>query len=105
MTQQRNALVRQLNVRVPMRDGVKLSAEIYRPDTREPVPVVLIRTPYTRAKGPSAPDYPEQGQWWASQGYAFVVQDVRGRGDSDGIFYPLVNEAVDGFDTLEWVGR
>ena len=44
------------------------------------------------------------GKWWASRGYAYVVQDVRGRGESDGEFYPLVTEAVDGDDTITWCG-
>ena len=92
--------VREFNVRVPMRDGVILSADIYRPSAPEKVPVVLIRTPYTK----STMKYAELGVWWADHGYAFVVQDVRGRGDSAGAFYPLVNEAVDGFDTLAWIG-
>jgi putative CocE/NonD family hydrolase len=42
-------------------------------------------------------------RFWTSKGYALVVQDVRGRGDSDGIFYPIVNEKQDGLDTLKWI--
>src|SRR5262249_13822427 len=69
--------------------------------------VVLVRTPYTKAREATAAHatYAEQGRWWAEHEYAFVIQDVRGRGDSDGVFYPLVNEAADGFDTLAWVGK
>lgn len=107
-----SAIVQELNVRIPMRDGVTLSADIYRPVTTEPVPSVLIRTPYTKASelaplstASNSGTYGEQGRWWVEHGYAFVVQDVRGRGDSDGIFYPLVNEAADGFDTLTWLGE
>lgn len=93
-------IITEFNVKIPTRDGISLSADIYRPAGPERVPVVLIRTPYTK----STLDYASQGHWWAEQGYAFVVQDVRGRGDSGGVFYPLINEAVDGFDTLSWVG-
>jgi putative CocE/NonD family hydrolase len=104
-----DTVVREFNVRVPMRDGVTLSADIYRPATSDRVPVVLVRTPYTKSTAVYADmkittDYAELGRWWVDQGYAFVVQDVRGRGDSAGIFYPLVNEAADGFDTLAWIG-
>lgn len=90
-----------------MRDGITLSADIYRPANADRVPVVLVRTPYTKHRETTAAyvEYPEQGRWWAERGYAFVVQDVRGRGDSDGSFYPLVNEAADGFDTLAWLGE
>ena len=67
-----------------MRDGVTLSADVTRPDTAQPVPVVLLRTPYTKVGvvTGSSQTYAQQGEWWAQQGYAFVVQDVRGRGDS-----------------------
>jgi putative CocE/NonD family hydrolase len=100
--------IEQHNVRIRMRDGVTLSADIYRPATTDRVPIVLARTPYTKGREATAAHipYPEQGRWWANRGYAFVIQDVRGRGDSDGgPFYPLVHEAADGFDTLDWLGK
>jgi hypothetical protein len=86
--------------RVPMRDGVTLSADVFRPDTPGKFPVILVRTPYDNA----SPSYARQGLFWASRGYAFVIQDVRGRGESGGEFYPLVNEAEDGYDTQSWCG-
>lgn len=95
------SLTQEFNVRMPMADGIELSADIYRPATLDRVPVVLIRTPYTK----STVAYADSGRWWAQHGYAFVVQDVRGRGDSEGKFYPLVSEASDGYDTLEWIGH
>ncbi len=97
------AMVQEFNVPVPMRDGATLSTDIYRPATSNKVPVVLTRTPYTKAA--SQPQFASEGKWWAEHGYAFVVQDVRGRGDSGGVFYPLVSEAADGYDTLEWLGH
>ena len=88
------------NVMVPMRDGVRLATDIYRPGVNGvpapgKFPVILIRTPYDNATA----GYIKSGKWWASHGYAFVVQDVRGRGDSDGQFYPLTHEASDGDET------
>src|ERR1700736_6675019 len=93
-----NHVAYEFNVRVPMRDGTFLSADIYRPSMPGKFPVLLIRTPYT--KGTSA--FVKQGTYWAARGYVLVVQDVRGRGDSDGRFYPLVAEAADGFDAQQW---
>jgi hypothetical protein len=45
------------------------------------------------------------GKKWAAKGFVYLVQDVRGRGDSDGEFYPLVTEAPDGYDTIEWAAK
>lgn len=89
------------DVRIPMRDGVTLSADIYRPDTAAPVPVILVRTPYDNGTA----GHVAEGKRWARRGYAYVAQDVRGRGESDGVFYPLATEADDGYDTIEWLAR
>ncbi len=93
------------HVGVPMRDGVKLSADIYRPDAEGRYPTLLVRTPYSN-NSPGAIDQGHyQSLFYAQRGYAVVQQDVRGRYDSDGVFYPFSNEANDGFDSDEWVGR
>ena len=84
------------NVRIPMRDGVRLEATIGVPRGDGPFPVVLVRTAYNRAG--------QTGVEFAERGLAFVVQDCRGRYGSEGEWYPFVNEANDGFDTLEWIG-
>lgn len=76
------------NVRVPMRDGVTLAADIYRPDAPGKFPVILVRTPYNRATAVSVP----QARWFAERGYVVVEQDVRGRWDSDGHFYGRAKE-------------
>lgn len=94
-------VIRKFGVDVPMRDGVTLVADIYRPDTEEGVPTILVRTPYTRSQGKFFID----GQFWASRGFAFVVQDVRGRGDSTGDFEPLAQETNDGYDTQSWIAE
>jgi putative CocE/NonD family hydrolase len=86
-------------VRAKMRDGVALVADVYRPEAQGQFPVLLQRTPYNRA-GAAA-----QAQQLAAHGYIVVVQDTRGRFDSEGEFYPFRHEADDGFDTVEWAAR
>jgi len=94
-------IVMSYDVRVPMRDGVTLSADVYRPAGSARVPAILVRTPYDNGTAPNV----ASGKLWAGRGYALVVQDVRGRGESDGTFYPLATEADDGYDTIEWIAR
>lgn len=89
----------QFDVKIPMRDGVKLSADIYLPPGRGPFPVLLARTPYDNN------GFVGKGKLCANLGYAFVAQDCRGRYDSDGEFYAWHDEANDGADTQEWIGR
>jgi len=86
------------NVRVPMRDGVELATTVILPLAEGRYPTVLVRTSYRRIT------QWEQGLAFARNGYAFVVQDCRGRWDSDGEWYPFTAEAHDGYDTLEWLG-
>ncbi|HNS00024.1 MAG TPA: CocE/NonD family hydrolase [Planctomycetota bacterium] len=91
-------IVVRTDVKVPMRDGVLLSANVFLPPGEGRFPVILMRTPYGKgdAKNGGARAY-------ARSGYAYVVQDTRGRGQSQGRFAPFLNEAEDGFDTQEWV--
>jgi len=89
------------NVPIPMRDGVKLSANIYKPKADGKFPVILTRLPY--GKDESYCFMPAIGKFWAGKGYAFVAQDVRGKFCSEGEFDPLINEVEDGYDTLEWI--
>jgi putative CocE/NonD family hydrolase len=86
--------------RIPMRDGVALSADIYRPDATGRFPVILSRTPYLKA--PRDKEGLERLRYFATRGYAMVVVDVRGRGDSGGEFVPYRDDGRDGFDTIEW---
>ncbi|CAN5499436.1 CocE/NonD family hydrolase [soil metagenome] len=89
-----------LDTRVPMRDGVELSADIYLPrEQTGPVPAVLVRTPYDN----TAQAWLDIATVLAGNGYAVVLQDVRGRGDSDGSWEPFINEGSDGYDSIEWV--
>lgn len=86
----------QNGVRVKMRDGVQLVADIYRPRTDGKFPVLLTRTPYNR-KGSASDAYV-----LSSYGYVVILQDTRGRFDSEGEFYPFKYESLDGYDTIEW---
>ncbi len=88
-------------VPIAMRDGMKLTADIYRPkgvDT--PLPVLLMRLPYGRAIA-STVTYAHPS-WYAMQGYIVAIQDVRGCGTSEGEFYPFRHEYEDGYDTVCW---
>jgi uncharacterized protein len=87
---------------VPMRDGVVLRCDVYRPDGASPAPALVLRTPYDRSVSlipPSGID-PDAA---TGAGYAVVCQDVRGQYGSDGEFYTFRAEASDGYDTVEWV--
>jgi putative CocE/NonD family hydrolase len=87
-------------VKVPLRDGVKLNATLYRPrGLKAPRPAVVTITPYI------ADTYHERGMYFASHGYAFAAVDVRGRGNSEGDFEPFANEGRDGHDVVEWLAR
>jgi putative CocE/NonD family hydrolase len=93
----------EFNERVPMRDGVELSADIYRPAAAAQFPVILTRTPYN--KSTERGNHLGVGRYFASHGYVYVAMDVRGRGDSDGAFVPYRNEGPDGFDSIEWCAK
>src|SRR5579884_723312 len=83
-------------VKVPMRDGVILRADIYRPKQEGRFPVLLERTPYNKAGGA------DFGYKAAASGYVVIIQDVRGRYTSEGEWYPFRYESEDGYDTVEW---
>ncbi|MDZ4850813.1 MAG: CocE/NonD family hydrolase [Pirellulaceae bacterium] len=89
------------NVAVPMRDGVVLRADVFRPDGVGPWPVLVLRTPY----GKDA----QKVDSYVKAGYMVVRQDARGRYASDGkweSFYRFdTHDAEDGFDTVEWSAK
>ncbi|GAB4527699.1 MAG: CocE/NonD family hydrolase [Anaerolineae bacterium] len=87
------------DVDVIMRDGVRLSADVYLPAAPGTYPAIVQRTPYDN----TLPLWVGIAASFAERGYVFVLQDVRGRGDSDGRFVPWVHEAEDGYDTVEWM--
>jgi uncharacterized protein len=82
------------------RDGIRLDADIYRPDAEGEFAVLLMRQPYGRAIA-STVVYAHP-TWYCSQGYIVVIQDVRGRGTSEGEFCLFSNEIQDGEDTINW---
>ena len=82
------------------RDGVALSADIYRPKADGKFPVLLERTPYDKHRMTYAGvDF---GVNAAAQGYVYIIQDCRGRFASEGDWYAFKNESQDGYDTVEW---
>src|SRR5690554_2867428 len=87
------------NKPVPMRDGVILYADVYRPAKPGKYPVILTRTPYGLQREGV---HHERMIKFAQRGYVAIVQDVRGRYESDGKWEPFRDEANDGFDTIEW---
>jgi putative CocE/NonD family hydrolase len=91
------SLVVERDVAAPMRDGVVLRADVYRPDTPEPLPVLLQRTPY--GKGYAETSFALMA---AERGYAVVIQDTRGRWSSEGDGTPFLHEKADGFDSVAW---
>ncbi len=87
---------------IPMRDGVMLRADVLLPSGKGPFPVLVYRTPYGEKN--ALGEY-TTFQHAAERGYAVVVQDVRGRYGSDGVFAPYQNEGRDGYDTIEWAAK
>ena len=85
---------------VAMRDGVRLSTDIYRPSAEgERYPVVLMRTPYNKqGDGPAA-----DARMFASHGYAVAVQDVRGKWESEGVYEFYSHDLTDFEDTISWL--
>ena len=89
------------NVMVPMRDGVKLATDIYRPAEGGPFPTLTQRLPYNKETIVMVGDCFRMAQ----SGYAVVVQDTRGRFASEGEFNPFFQEPGDGVDTIAWAAR
>lgn len=91
------------NVMISMPDGTKLATDIYRPDSLDKFPAIVIRTPYNKMS--SLPSYRHLAPLFVSQGYVVVIQDVRGKYRSEGEFYPYAYEALDGHTTVSWAGE
>ncbi len=85
------------------RDGVRLDADVYYPDAAGLFPVLLMRQPYGRAIA-STVVYAHPN-WYAAQGYIVVIQDVRGRGSSEGEFQLFAHEVEDGYDAVNWAAQ
>jgi putative CocE/NonD family hydrolase len=90
----------QWGVKIPMRDGVALNATIYRPKGQtEALPAVFTLTPYI------SDTYLQRALYFAGRGYVFALVDVRGRGNSGGVYEPFANDARDGHDVVEWLAK
>lgn len=86
------------NVPAKMRDGATLYADVYRPDAPGRFPVILLRLPYGKHMAADFGDH----EFFPARGYVVVIQDGRGRFESEGTYYPLIDEPFDGYDTVEW---
>ena len=89
----------QVDVMVPMRDGVPLGADVYLPEGNGPFPVLLTLTPYGKNAAAQA------ARRYLARGYAVVAADSRGLRASKGTWIPYVNEGRDGYDLQQWVGK
>ena len=94
---------------VPMRDGIRLATDVYRPSDpddgtvdEQPHPALLVRTPYDKRDRDRVEGW---GTYFAERGYVVAIQDVRGRYASEGDFVHLVNEPEDGYDTVAWLAE
>lgn len=92
----------QSDVKMPARDGVALATDVYLPAADgKPLagkwPTILMRTPYNKSGGKT------DGEYFAARGYAFVVQDTRGRYASEGVWHMLTDDGPDGVDTCRWI--
>ncbi len=81
-----------------MRDNIRLDANVFHPAGNGRFPTVLLRTPYGKGS-----ELPAGYQSFINHGYAVVMQDVRGRYGSGGVFDVLNQEGPDGYDTLNWI--
>ena len=87
-------------IKVPMRDGVELSATVYLPSEQvNPCPTIVVITPYI------ADSKHGDGGYFAKNGFTYVAVDVRGRGNSGGSFRPFERDGLDGYDVVEWAAR
>jgi predicted acyl esterase len=98
-TARKGAVTDLLGINVPMRDGIRLTADVFLPSTSGRWPTLLVRTPYSR-HSPNARSY---RSFFVPRGYAVVIQDLRGRWGSQGTFGPISQEAPDGNDSINWI--
>ncbi len=98
-----DSIVTEFDVPAQMRDGTTLRANVFRPASGGPYPVVLTRTPYGKDFASVSPFL--DAVRMARAGYIVVIQDVRGRFRSEGEFSAFRNEFEDGYDTVEWAAR
>lgn len=94
----------ELGVKQRMRDGTRLSSDIYRPTRRGKFPVILTRTPYSTVEG-FQKMFADEARFFSTHGYVYIIQDCRGKNESEGRYHPFHDDAKDGFDTQEWCAK
>jgi len=105
MPSEEHAVKLELGVKQRMRDGTNLSSDIFRPDARGRFPVIVTRTPYRTVEG-FQDRQNDEAIFFAKHGYACMIQDCRGKNDSEGVYRPFQDDdARDGYDTLAWAAR
>ncbi len=95
-------------VMMPMRDGVRLATDIYRPKGEDQYPIVFSRTPYnfnTYGNGEMNTRTLETALSWVKKGYAYVVQNERGRFFSEGDWDILGTPLTDSYDAFDWMAK
>jgi putative CocE/NonD family hydrolase len=86
--------------KIPTRDGIHLSCNIYKPGNQKgKLPAIVVYTPYVSDHNQ------ERGMYFASHGYVFISVDIRGRGNSEGFFSGFDYCAEDGYDAIEWIAK
>ncbi len=94
----------EFGIKQEMRDGITLASNLYRPDAEGKFPVIVTRSPYMTVQGFQTRSS-EEAKFFARQGYGFVIQDCRGKNDSEGTFHPFFDDPTDGLDTLNWCAK
>jgi uncharacterized protein len=84
-------------VKIPMNDGISLSTTVFLPHGKKKIAAILVRTPYNKVTEEW------MGRAFGLYGIAVIIQDVRGKFDSGGEYYPFINERADGLMTLRWI--
>lgn len=88
------------DIAISIQNEIVLKADIYRPKQQGKYPALILRTPYGKRNHEHG--YAQIARFFAGQGFVFIVQDVRGKGASQELFYPHKNEAFDGSETISW---
>jgi uncharacterized protein len=88
----------------PMRDRMKLAGNLYLPEGEGPFPCIVTRTPYGKDTMELFSD-PRAARKYTKPGYAYLVQDTRGKGRSEGHYAGFSDDRNDGYDTVEWIAR
>lgn len=93
---------KQKNVMISMSDATELATDIYYPAGVDKAPVILVRTPYGKSLQ-VVMGKRNFSTYYAQNGYIVIIQDVRGTGKSDGVFYPFIHDGKDGKETIAWI--